>query len=68
LALAYFPTLDTATGKLVDFRIVPMRILRFSLHDASRRDAEWLTAMLTREGRALGTSAEPRDGEIVLRW
>src|SRR5690606_5072968 len=63
LSLAYFPTLDTTTGQLVDFRIVPMRMLRFSLHDVVRADAEWLAEMLTREGRDLGTRAELRDGE-----
>jgi poly-gamma-glutamate capsule biosynthesis protein CapA/YwtB (metallophosphatase superfamily) len=68
LSLAYFPTLDTATGMLLDFRIVPMRMRRFALHDASRQDAEWLAAMLTREGRALETSAELEGGDIALRW
>ncbi|RPI58771.1 MAG: poly-gamma-glutamate biosynthesis protein, partial [Lysobacterales bacterium] len=68
LSLAYFPTLDAATGELVDFRIVPMRMSRFSLHDASRSDMEWLIATLTREGRGLGTSAEIEGADIMLRW
>ena len=68
LSLAYFPTLDTATGKLLDLRIVPMQMSRFSLHDVSLADAGWVAAMLTREGRALRTTAELQDGEIVLRW
>lgn len=68
LTLAYFPVLDAATRELADFRLVPLRMSRFSLHDASRADAECLAAMLTREGRALGTSAEIQDGDITLRW
>jgi poly-gamma-glutamate capsule biosynthesis protein CapA/YwtB (metallophosphatase superfamily) len=68
LSLAYFPTLDTATGELIELRIVPMRMSRFRLNDASRPDAEWSTAMLTHEGEELGTSAELRDGHIILRW
>jgi poly-gamma-glutamate synthesis protein (capsule biosynthesis protein) len=68
LALAYFPVLDAAARELVEFRIVPLRMSRFSLHDVSRADAEWLTATLTREGRALGTRAELEGADIALRW
>jgi poly-gamma-glutamate synthesis protein (capsule biosynthesis protein) len=68
LSLAYFPALDAATRELVAFRIVPLRMSRFSLHDASRSDMEWLIATLTREGRALGTSAEIEGADIMLRW
>jgi poly-gamma-glutamate synthesis protein (capsule biosynthesis protein) len=68
-SLAYFVTLDAATRELAELRIVPMRMLRFSLQDVSRADAEWLRAMLAREGRELGTSAElDRGSEIVIRW
>jgi poly-gamma-glutamate capsule biosynthesis protein CapA/YwtB (metallophosphatase superfamily) len=46
-----------------------MRMLRFSLQDASRADAEWLRVMLAREGKELGTRAElDHDGEIMIRW
>lgn len=68
LSLAYFPTLDTATGELIELRIVPMRRLRFSLHEVSRSDTEWLITILTREGRALGTRAEIDGADITLRW
>jgi poly-gamma-glutamate synthesis protein (capsule biosynthesis protein) len=68
LSLAYFPALDAATGELVDFRIVPLRMSRFSLHDASRSDMQWLIAMLTREGERFGTTAELHDGHIAVRW
>jgi poly-gamma-glutamate synthesis protein (capsule biosynthesis protein) len=68
LSLAYFPTLDTASGELIELRILPMRMSRFSLRDVSPSDAEWLTAMLTREGERFGTSAELHDGHIAVRW
>jgi poly-gamma-glutamate synthesis protein (capsule biosynthesis protein) len=68
LSLAYFPTLDAATGELVELRIVPMRMSQLSLHEVSRSDAEWLIAMLTREGRAFGTRAEIDGADITLRW
>jgi poly-gamma-glutamate synthesis protein (capsule biosynthesis protein) len=68
LSLAYFPTLDTASGELIELRIVPMRMSRFSLHDVSLSDTEWLTAMLTREGERFSTSAARHDGHIALGW
>jgi poly-gamma-glutamate synthesis protein (capsule biosynthesis protein) len=69
LSLGYFVTLDAATRELAELRIVPMRMLRFSLQDASRADAEWLRVMLAREGKELGTRAElDHDGEIMIRW
>jgi poly-gamma-glutamate synthesis protein (capsule biosynthesis protein) len=68
LSLAYFPTLDATTGDLVELRILPMRMSQLSLHEVSRSDADWLNAMLTREGRALGTRAEIDGADITLRW
>jgi poly-gamma-glutamate synthesis protein (capsule biosynthesis protein) len=68
LSLAYFPTLDAASGNVVELRMVPLRMSRFSLQAASPAEAEWLAAMFTREGSALETSAEVEKGEIVLRW
>jgi poly-gamma-glutamate synthesis protein (capsule biosynthesis protein) len=69
LSLAYFPTLDAATGELADLRIVPMRVERFRLREAARADAEWLRAMLEREGKPFGTGADLGEAtEIELRW
>ena len=68
LSLAYFPAFD-ASGELWELRILPMRMIRLSLHDASRADAEWLQAVLTREGKKLGTSVELDAGiELRVRW
>jgi len=69
LSLAYFPTFDTATGELTEFRLVPIRMIRFSLQDASHADAAWLQALLTREGKKLGTSVELAAAtELRVRW
>jgi len=58
LVLAYFVTLDSASGELVGLEMVPYRIRRFRLERAERGDAEWLRRTLDREGRALGTKVE----------
>jgi poly-gamma-glutamate synthesis protein (capsule biosynthesis protein) len=69
LSLAYFASFDAATAELTEFRIVPMRMIRFSLHDASQADAAWLQALLTREGKTLGTSVELAAAtELRVRW
>ena len=68
LPLAYFPTLD-ATGALVDLTMVPSRIRRFRLEPVAHADAEWLKAMLDREGRPFGTAADlTAERHLVLRW
>lgn len=68
LTLMYFPSFD-ATGRLTRFCATPMRIRRFRLERASASDALWLAALLTREGRALGTAVEPQeDGSLAVRW
>jgi poly-gamma-glutamate synthesis protein (capsule biosynthesis protein) len=69
LSLAYFPTFDAVTRELTELEIVPMRMVRFGLHDVSHADAGWLQEVLTREGKKLGTSAELGAlGELRLRW
>lgn len=68
LALMYFPRLG-ADGRLLGLELVPMKIRHFRLERAAPADAEWLAAMLEREGAHLGTGAElQRDGRIALRW
>ncbi|UCC75124.1 MAG: CapA family protein [Gemmatimonadota bacterium] len=69
LVLLYFPSLDPTDGRLVRFQMSPLRIRRFRLNRASKDDAEWLRAMLTREGEALGTRLEAGpDSTLTLRW
>jgi poly-gamma-glutamate synthesis protein (capsule biosynthesis protein) len=58
LALAYFVTIDSATGATVDLRIETAERRNFTLEDPARADVEWVRAMLDREGRPFGTAAE----------
>jgi len=51
LTLMYFPTLDAASGKLVQLALSPMRLRGFRLNYASSEEAEWLAAVLRREGK-----------------
>lgn len=55
LALMYFPQLDAASGRLVDLKLVPLKIRRFQLHRASQEDAAWLSRILDRESARFGT-------------
>ncbi len=67
LKLMYFPTLDPASGELVRFELIPMRMRRLRLQRASAEEAKWLTATLDRESRKMGTRAELlENGRIEL--
>lgn len=69
LSLGYFVTLDAASGALADLTITPSRLRRFRLEPARHADAEWLKAMLDREGAPFGTRAElTAERRLVLRW
>jgi poly-gamma-glutamate synthesis protein (capsule biosynthesis protein) len=54
LVLMYFPSVDPATGKLLDLQITPLRIQRFRLQRASRADALWLQNTLNRHSGSFG--------------
>lgn len=69
LGFMYFPTLSPASGYLEALRLVPTRIRNFRLNRADKQETEWLQAMLNREGRAFGTSAELLpNGALRLVW
>jgi poly-gamma-glutamate synthesis protein (capsule biosynthesis protein) len=69
LVLLYFPVIDPSTGRLVRFRLLPMRIRRFRLNRASRDDVEWVRDTLNREGKRFETWVESGSaGELELRW
>jgi poly-gamma-glutamate synthesis protein (capsule biosynthesis protein) len=69
LGLMYFVRLDRETGNLAELEMVPMRMRRFRLSQASRQDAGWLSDTLNREGQRLGSRVEMKqDGTLVLRW
>jgi poly-gamma-glutamate synthesis protein (capsule biosynthesis protein) len=69
LSLMYFPTLDTANGRLVDLTLTPTQVRRFRIALAPQESSSWLEAMLNREGRAFGTRVEQAgQGRLTLRW
>jgi poly-gamma-glutamate synthesis protein (capsule biosynthesis protein) len=69
LALMYFPTLDTATGKLVRLALTPTRVRGFRVNLAKDEEAAWLAEMLEREGRRFGTRVEREaENRLVVSW
>jgi poly-gamma-glutamate synthesis protein (capsule biosynthesis protein) len=69
LVLAYFVTLDPASGRLSSLEMTPFRTRRFRLERVAGPDAEWVRATLDREGRKLGTGvSRTADGTLVLSW
>ena len=68
LALMYFPTIDTATRKLVRLELTPLQMKRFQLQRATRKDAAWLRNTLAREGRALGTTVTLTEDNNLRVW
>jgi poly-gamma-glutamate synthesis protein (capsule biosynthesis protein) len=67
LGLMYFMTFDDA-GTLAKLEMVPTRMRRFRVTEASPEDARWLASTLTRTCGALGTSVEITDQRLLLRW
>jgi poly-gamma-glutamate synthesis protein (capsule biosynthesis protein) len=68
LALMYFPTVESHTGRLVELRMTPMRIRRMRLNRASPTEAEWLRDRLTAVSAAFGSRLEmAADRSLLLR-
>ena len=55
LALMYFPSFDTAQGRLSRLELVPVRLRRFRLEMAGEDDSDWLVDALGRESKSFGT-------------
>jgi len=69
LAPMYFPQLNAATGRLIDLKLVPLKIARFQLHRATREDAVWLSSILDRESARFGTHVLLNDdNSLAVRW
>lgn len=69
LSLMYLPALDPTTGALSRLTMVPLRMHRFQLVQASRQEAEWLGETLSRVSRPLGSRVElDKDGNLALGW
>jgi poly-gamma-glutamate synthesis protein (capsule biosynthesis protein) len=69
LSLMYFVTCDPSTGELERLRMTPLQIKRFTLREASTKDARWLRAVLDREGRRFGTRVQMnQENRLTLLW
>jgi poly-gamma-glutamate synthesis protein (capsule biosynthesis protein) len=69
LTLMYFVSVDPLTGNLVKLQMTPMQIKHFKANRASLADARWLTNILNREGKKLGTRVEfNQDNTLTLKW
>jgi poly-gamma-glutamate capsule biosynthesis protein CapA/YwtB (metallophosphatase superfamily) len=70
LTLMYFPVVNPASGALVAFTAVPMRIRHLRVGHAPNEGASWLHATLSRESARYGVNVE-RDANtntLTLRW
>lgn len=67
LCLMYFATF-TAQRRLLELRMVPLRIHRFGLHRAGAGDAQWLGRRLTQASEPWRARFEPDGDELLLRW
>jgi len=67
LVLMYFPTIDAATGALIELRMVPMQIRNFTLNRAATADVRWLSDTINRESRRFGVHVDLREGCLQLR-
>lgn len=69
LGLMYFAGVDPVTGRLVHLQMTPVQVRNFRVNRASRKDAQWLRDILTREGRQFGNRAELNsDDTLSLHW
>jgi poly-gamma-glutamate capsule biosynthesis protein CapA/YwtB (metallophosphatase superfamily) len=58
LTLIYLPAIDPRRSRLVEARLVPMRVARFRLNRVAEADAKWLCDLLNQLGAPVGTRAE----------
>jgi poly-gamma-glutamate capsule biosynthesis protein CapA/YwtB (metallophosphatase superfamily) len=68
LAVAYFASLDSGTGRLTRLALAPMQIRRLRVNHASAADARWLEQTLTRQGKRFGTRVALDSNMLVLQW
>jgi len=69
LSLMYFPTLEPASGRLTELRMIPTRVRRFRINRAAEADLRWLRDRLNREGEWLGTRVDiDSDKSLLLFW
>lgn len=69
LALTYSASVRPTDGRLVRLEMLPLQMRRLRLNRAAKRDVRWLRGVLTREGKAFGTTAElALDDTLTLSW
>jgi len=69
LALMYFVSMASATGKLVQLQMIPIQIKLFKTNRASNADAQWLREILNKEGKKFGTRVEMnQNNTLILTW
>ncbi|NNL99915.1 MAG: CapA family protein, partial [Gammaproteobacteria bacterium] len=69
LVMMYFASVEVASGRLVDLTMVPMQIRRLQPRYASRADASYLAALLSRVGKRFGSGARlGDDNRLHLEW
>jgi poly-gamma-glutamate capsule biosynthesis protein CapA/YwtB (metallophosphatase superfamily) len=65
LVLAYFPTIDAASGRLLGLSISPFQLRQFRLRRPEPRDVVWLRDTVGRHSRPLGARVElAPDGKL----
>jgi poly-gamma-glutamate capsule biosynthesis protein CapA/YwtB (metallophosphatase superfamily) len=68
LRLLYLPRLDPTSGKLVELHMAPLQARQMRLNRASHRDARWLSTVLDKVSRHLGSRIDlGSDGLLRLR-
>jgi poly-gamma-glutamate synthesis protein (capsule biosynthesis protein) len=69
LGLMYLPTIDSESGELRRFAMMPTRIHRLRVNRAPADGAAWLASTLDRECRKLGAAVTVQhDGTLALEW
>lgn len=68
LVLAWFPTLELGSGRLVRLAMAPLRIRNFRLNRPSAPEREWLRAVMDRECGRFGHRVVERGDAFVLEW
>jgi poly-gamma-glutamate synthesis protein (capsule biosynthesis protein) len=69
LALIYLTTLDSADGRLLDLRLVPMQVKGFRLNRSLLGDTHWLCSLLNGLGAPFNVRVRLLDDNTMsLNW
>jgi len=68
LVAAYLARVDRGDGRLRDLEIIPFRIRRFRLQQASGQDRDWLADRLGSECATFDGRIEENNGRLKLSW